>query len=273
MKKNKAVIVHHQGFGDLFTNNSLCHYYAEMYDEIEILTYTESRLKVLEYMYKDYKKIKCSIAPLHSVYDGKNSCINCMTYGSSRSCPRGDIPKCLYIDFSKFKDYDHIKSGCFNNFSQWINFYKNEKLNQSSFSHAFYKFNNLSEKTRIEKFSVSRNLEEEDEKYQNFLQSIGSQKYIVVHEDNNRGLGIGLQSSMPVYNLDKKSSVFLDQIKIIENAEEIHFIDSSYSVLIYFLSFINDKIKNKPKYLHGLGRSGRDIAIYKDPIPKNWKFI
>jgi hypothetical protein len=67
-----------------------------------------------------------------------------------------------------------------------------------------------------------------------------------------------------------KSKIFIDQIKILENAEEIHLIDSSYSVMLYFLSFQNEKIKNIPKFLHSYSRNNRNINIYKDPQPENW---
>jgi len=65
----------------------------------------------------------------------------------------------------------------------------------------------------------------------------------------------------------------IDQIKILENSEEIHLIDSNYSVLIYFLCFNNDILKNKKIYLHTYTRSDRDILIYKNPIPNNWIFL
>jgi hypothetical protein len=65
----------------------------------------------------------------------------------------------------------------------------------------------------------------------------------------------------------------IDQIALLENAKEIHFIDSNYSVMIYYLSFKNEKIANIPKFLHTYARSGRDNGIYCNPTPNNWYFI
>jgi hypothetical protein len=65
----------------------------------------------------------------------------------------------------------------------------------------------------------------------------------------------------------------VDLIKIIENSKEIHLIDSSYSVLIYLLSFSNKKIAAIPKYLHTLNRTERDIGIYANPCAQNWFLI
>jgi hypothetical protein len=63
----------------------------------------------------------------------------------------------------------------------------------------------------------------------------------------------------------------IDQIKILENAKEIHFIDSSYSVMIYFLSLTNEKIKNIPKYFHYYVR--KNSMIYENPTPNNWNIL
>lgn len=79
---------------------------------------------------------------------------------------------------------------------------------------------------------------------------------------------------MPLYNLNKKSNNIIDQIKILENCEEIHLIDSSYSVLIYFLSFKNELLKSKKIFLHRKAVIGfRDLLIYVNPKPDNWVFI
>jgi len=63
----------------------------------------------------------------------------------------------------------------------------------------------------------------------------------------------------------------IDYIKIIENAQEIHLIDSSWSVLIYLLSYNNLNVKvflneSDAKLIN------RDINIYKNPVFNNWTF-
>ena len=63
------------------------------------------------------------------------------------------------------------------------------------------------------------------------------------------------------------------EIKILENAKEIHFIDSSYSVLIYFLSLTNEKIKQIPKYFHYYANQREGYTIYENPIPENWQIL
>ena len=96
------------------------------------------------------------------------------------------------------------------------------------------------------------------------------------HEDAQRNIFLKqdrLSKNIPYYNLDKKSNLLTDQIKILESSKEIHFIDSSYSVLIYYLSFHNDKIKKIPKFLHSSSRVNRDTNIYQNPTPENWEIV
>jgi hypothetical protein len=269
--KNKATIIHHQGFGDLFTSNPLCMYYAKQFDELVVLVSTESRLKVVESMYRDFPNIKCQLANLTNSYSGVESCLNCMTLGKPDRCPR-DGTKCIYIDYDNFQDYKNLKVGCFNDYRRWNSFLIRQMRSGSSFSHCFYDYDGISLKDRVDLFQISRD-DSGDDLYKNLVSSIGSE-YIVVHDDPNRNLSINnLKSDVPKYYLNLKSKNMIDQLKIIQQSKEIHLIDSSYSVLVYFLSFSNKKIKQIPKFLHTLGRRDRDIKIYENPIPDNWQLI
>ncbi|MHA2039840.1 MAG: hypothetical protein ACW98X_25775, partial [Promethearchaeota archaeon] len=249
--KNKATIIHHQGFGDLFTSNAICMYYANKFDKLTVLVSSESRLKVVNSIYKDVPNIDCQVAKITNFYNGKDACLNCMTLGHPHYCPR-DRSVCKFIDYSDFHNYENIKIGCFHDYFSWSTFLNKRIQEGSSFSHSFYEFHNISLNQRIENFYLSEDKTSE-KKYNKFLSDFPGD-YIVIHDDSSRGYALKkVNSSLPIYNLNMKSDNFLDQIKILENAKELHFIDSSYSVLIYFLSFHNEKIRKIPKFLHTLG--------------------
>ena len=59
--------MHHQGFGDLFTNNSLCNYYNNLYDELIIFALDESRKIVIEEMYKHKQHIQQFLFDLYAI--------------------------------------------------------------------------------------------------------------------------------------------------------------------------------------------------------------
>jgi hypothetical protein len=272
----KATLVIHQGWADLFSNNGIINYYSDEYNELIVFLLDNERKNLMTYIFKNNDKIKFVIPKYHNNYDGINTCLNCITIGNNNYCPRDNNLKCKYIDYTHYKDYINIKIGGFNNYVNWENF-RSEKYNQNiSFSHSFYLYNNIDIDNRINNFKIYRNYEIENNNYINLINQIDN-RYIVIHEDIERNIIINKNyienKNLQLYNLDKKSGNMVDQIKILENSEEIHLIDSNYSVLIYFLSFINDILKTKKIFLHTYMRDGRDILIYKNPSPNNWIFL
>ena len=269
----KATIMHHQGFGDLFTNNSLCNYYVNLYDELIIFALDESRKIVIEEMYKHKPNIKCVIPKLINQNIYNSSCLICMQsdHYSCRYDTKFDTHK--FVDYSEWSDYDNIKVGCFKeDYELWKSFLGKNINNNISFSHSFYLFEKLNLKVRETEFSVYRDDDSENKKYE----LLPEKDYIVLHDDSQRGINIDkskLPNDIYVHQLNDGSKTMVDQIKILENSKEIHFIDSSYSVLIYFLSLTNEKIKQIPKYFHYYANPREGHTIYENPIPENWQIL
>ena len=93
--------------------------------------------------------------------------------------------------------------------------------------------------------------------------------YVAIHDDPQRGFSINLGNSVKLNGI---SPIMIDMIDTINNAKEIHLIDSSYSVLIWFLNHVYNLCK-QPTFLHNSKRPGRDIGIYTYKLPSNWKVI
>ena len=266
----KATLVHHQGFGDLMTNNPICNYYSEQYDELIIFVLDESRKKVVSEMYKHKKNIKCVIPTFINENRYNSSCMICM-WNKNQCKPDSNYNGHKFIDYSEWENYDNINVGCFKeNYDKWEKFLNDNISDNISFSHSFYLYENLDLNVRNNLFSVNRDDEKETIKFNEVL----DKEYIVLHDDIVRSIIVD-RSRLPqnyyVYQLNGSSDNMVDQIKILENAKEIHFIDSSYSVLIYFLSLTNEKIKKIPKYFHYYAR--KNGMIYENPIPNNWHLL
>ena len=272
---NKLAIIGHQGCGDLFSMNSIYNYYVNEFSEGLIFARDKNLRNILEGIYSKKSNIQIEIPHLKDWHsESEETCIYCQQNGSVR-CPSRLSTLCKIIDYEYYRsnNFNIIKLGAFNNYKKWQIFLDNERMLFSSFSHAFYKYEKIELSQRIKLFQIYQD-------YESFstLISITNSKYIVIHDDFKRGLGISFLKTLKhffkkKYRLNGVSNNMVDQIRILENAEEIHFIDSSYSVMIYFLSFHNEKIKNIPKYLHTLNREDRDINIYLNPVPLNWYFI
>jgi AraC-like DNA-binding protein len=128
------------------------------------------------------------------------------------------------------------------------------------FDENFYSQLNLSFLKRWEKFFVPRVSDKEDEVY-NLLVNDEAKKngYIFLHEDRERSFVID-RKLLPqdVLIIEPKQNIkdinFFDYLKIIENADQIHCIESSFAALIESLG-----LNSKPKFAH---RYARPEAFY-----------
>lgn len=260
--KNKATIITHQGWADFYSSNGLINHYAKLYEELVVFACDQKRKHMLTEMYLHIPNVKVAIPNTKERNDDNSTCLICHTNLTKVTgpCPRESFQRCKFISYDQYTNYENIKIGAFKNFQQWID----HMAKSSSFAHAFYSFENLDPSIRISSFSVA-DVTQDKIPY--------TLPYVAVHDDPLRGFVINLDRSLLTYNLNMKSETMIDQIKLIENANAIHMIDSNYSVLIYLLSFHNNKIKHIPKYLHSYTRTDRSLNIYTDPKPENWKVL
>lgn len=268
---NNATLVAHQGWADFFSINALYNNYAKKFDHVIIFVSDEKRKFFLEECLYHIKNIEILVPIWRQFSSEMDTCLVCHTVGHFSHCPRDIGSRCKFIDYSNYPDRTHIKIGAFNNYNKWEKHMRNEL----SFSHAFFTYENKNLASRIDDFSIYFDESKNDSAYRDIVSSIGKD-YLVIHDDISRGLLLCddvLEKEVPIVNLNMRSETLIDQIGILENSRQLHFIDSSYAVLIYFMSFHNDKIKNIPKFLHVDRYRQRDIGIYKYPTPDNWSIV
>ena len=119
--------------------------------------------------------------------------------------------------------------------------------------------------TRINDFTFNRDRKLEENKYNEFINKYGK-KYILYHEvienyDKNK----------KIVNLNGISNIFFDMIKVLENAIEIHLLDSVWGALIYQLDAKYKLFKNKKIILYA--KRGYH-EMFSVPIKlDNWEII
>lgn len=104
-----------------------------------------------------------------------------------------------------------------------------------------------------DKFFLKRNIENEDWVYRYF--ELENKEYIFVHQDIDRGYKINskLLPDSHIVHSNAGSATIFDYLKVIENAKEIHCIDSCFLNLIDCIQLKTDGL-----YLHHYSRnSGR----------------
>ena len=116
----------------------------------------------------------------------------------------------------------------------------------------FYDQAGLNLNHRWDSWNLSRDKNAEERLFKKLID--GNEPYIFLHDDESRNFGInqellpeGIRIIRPDKKLAKEFS-FFDYLKIIENAQELHCIESSFAALIESMQF------DKPKFAHRYAR-------------------
>jgi len=257
----KATMITHQGWADHFSCNGLTNHYSKKFDSLTLFAIDENVATMLRSMYSDNERVSV-IVPETVGHDqinfGSETCIVCHTTGTKFGCPRFGGP-CRYIDYSIYNGHENIKVGAFKDFKDWSTFLSNSK---KSFSHCFYNYESLPDHLRISDFHFADVPQIEKP----------SEEYFVLHDDVQRGFLIQ-RPSCNFVQLNQMSKIMIDTADIIKSSAQIHVIDSNYSVMIHLLSFHDQALAKIPKFLHASTRGARDIGIYTDPVPNEWRVL
>jgi hypothetical protein len=217
-------IYHHLGLGDHIICNGMVRNYYKQDNNIKLFCKNHNILNV-KYMYRDVSNLE--LIPI----DNDLQCIK-------------------YIKNNNIKD-NIIKIG-------------HEKCNKeesSSFDKDFYRIAGLDFSVRFNNFFIDRDNEKEEELINEL--NPNNEKFIFIHDDKSKGYNIDI-SKISNYNMfkiiynDTRFLVF-NYIKLIEMAEEVHFMQSSFKELICSYEFKKTKfyqhnyIRKYDSYMNSVG--------------------
>jgi len=216
IKYDNSILIFEQGWTDIFNCLSLINYYHTKYLKLYVVIRNDA-IEIVNFYIKDLNNIELIIFDNKKFINGP--IIN-------------DAKLCNYVisNYSKISNnLDYLFHGfsdvCSNKYKN--SFIKNYLLNPSNFVNNFYILYNIPISTRIDYFIFSRDNKLENLTYNNFIKENGK-KYILYHSNDNNIDFIGIKKNEKYINLNKKTNIFFDYIKILENAIEIHLIDSSW---------------------------------------------
>ena len=123
------------------------------------------------------------------------------------------------------------------------------------------------------KYSLFKCLERDPQRESDlFDKLVKKSPYIFIHDDSSRNMNIEINTDLPIIRADKKfTSNIFDYCKIIENASEIHVIDSSFFFMIDCLNYHNpNQLLYSHRYLRmHLFESNMEIPHHQ----KNWNIL
>jgi hypothetical protein len=187
-------IHHHFGFGDHIICNGMVRHFYKQYGELSLFCYNHNLNNVL-YMYRDLENLN-----VVGVYNDSSA-----------------------MNYAKENNLDYVQIG----FSKLY-----ELMPELTCDKAFYKIAGLDFSVRFDEFYFQRDYEQE-QKVLDILNPLG-EKYIFVHDDPERDFSLDcnkINSNFKIIKNDKQFKIF-DYLTLLENAEEIHFMQSSFKEMI-----------------------------------------
>jgi hypothetical protein len=198
---NVGQLFFHQGWTDIFNCLALVNYYMQSYDTL-------------------YVFIREDAYPLFHFYVKQ--------FGSSVVALVDKKPE-EESELPLLENVDHLIHG--DNDVYGKDAYKG-RFSQTSvdFVKSFYVCYDIPYSTRITHFDFERDLELEDATYRNFVEEYG-EIYGLKH---SVALPDGI-SEVPLIELNQRSEIFFDSIKICEHAKEMRLLDSSWACFLSLL--------------------------------------
>ena len=242
-----GILYFHQGWTDIINCLGLINYYSEKYNKIyliirkdskELIDFYTNNINNLQILYEEKKNID---------ENGIQFVIN--KYNTM------DLEN---YDFLAIGGHDNIRKD---------NFKSNFRFIDNCFVKGFYESYDIPYIERINSFNIVRNYQLEEEIYNKFVE-INGNEYILYHEVIEK-----YDITKKIVNLNQISNIYFDYIKVLENALEIHLLDSSWGALCYLLDAKYKLFQNRniPIYLY----SKRGYTqMFLEPVKlDNWNII
>lgn len=254
----KGCLYFHQGWTDIINSLPLINYYSNKLEQLLLIIREDSK-DIVDYYTNGIDNVNIMYIPKYvldtNVIQLEDKSIDLLFHGyHDRFRKEGDKFK------NKFGSTDMY------------------------FAKGFYEFYDIPFIEKVNNFTLKRDIALEESKYQDFIAKNGTD-YILYHDDQstpggNTGINLTelLKNNNNTINLNSITKNVFDYVKVLENAKELHLVDSIWAATCYLLDskyaiFKNMDIK---VYLYAFkARGGGLMEKYEDneifPVhPENW---
>lgn len=245
----KAALYFHQGWTDIINSLALVNYYSERFDHLTLVMRHDAH-PIVTYYVQQFNNVTVDY------YSKADLDINLSGVAANYS----DMTL-LFLGVHDAVRNDGSK-----------NIFRTTKPD-TFFVAKFYLCYGVDYMTRISYFNLARARELEDQVFENFTANHGKD-YVLYHEDIERGIMLnknGFKRGAAWVDLDKKSYIFFDYIKVMENASEMHLLDSVWAAVVYQIDARFGLFRNIPITVHCL-RGYREIFLEPVQLP-NWSIL
>lgn len=273
---SEATILFHQGFTDILNHLPILSYYVKLFSKITVIIRKDA-IAILEHYVLG--SISSSVSNIELIGLEK--------HGLDSLFGTPDTTK-LFLEIHNLEKTYLLFFGFFDRFrsDSYQNAFGHTMHKGTFFCEAFYKAYNLPYSLRIDAFEYDRSSLQiqtiEKSRFNQFClkHSIDQTKpydYVLYHEDVENKVTITFANELTssikslAININKISDSFFDCLKILENAKELHLMDSAWACLLYLFDAKYNIMNNKKVYLY----AKRDyIEMFRSPkLCSNWILI
>jgi hypothetical protein len=243
MVNKNGYVYFHQGWADIINQLSLITYYSKLYTRITVIIREEAK-NLIEF----YLRGTSNITPLYIKHNG-------------------DIPESVLNDSNGDLLFHGFHDSLRRNFKKTCT-----NINPNEFWKNFYICYGIDYNVRVNDFTIQRDFELENKKYQEFVELHGND-YILYHEDVIsdivREIKFNKDNKECKYvSLTNATNTFFDYIKILQNAKEIQVVDSVWAAVLYHLDAKYNLFKNIPITVNCMRNHN---GMFLEPIKlSNW---
>jgi len=264
----KGILHFHNGYEDIIQCIPLINYYCEKYNFIYLFIREDIKY-FLDWYCKDIKNIHIIYISfdLHLKYFESIHKNNI-----DLSIENNELKYCLQLN--NINNIDKIYIGfmdkCNNNYPNKFTEYLIN--NNKNFVRAFYEAYNINYDLRIKYFNIERDYLLEDTTYNEFILNNGYEYNLYCSCENRNDFNIYIKNKCknPI-DINNITNIFYNYIKILENAIDIHIIDSFWGCFIYILQSKYNLFKNIKIYYYPIKHN---IIFYiNEPLYDNWNII
>ena len=247
-----GILYFNQGWTDIVNCLPLVTYYSKRYSRV-ILPVREGALEFVDYYCRSKNNIEC--------------------VGFEKQSFESNFPESInrILNEKSVKEIDFLFHGCsdiYRNDDKRCKFMTSENLH---FVSSFYQDYGIPFEQRIENFDLVRDFNIEHEFFESFAQKYGN-KYVLVHDS--------LETPIDVCGVrlgEIASNPFICS-KVLQNAQEIHLIDSFWASVCYHLDMKfsllqNTKVSIYPFKSRGGSLFDKTKGISEPIMPAKWKVV
>ena len=252
---NEGILYFHQGWTDIINCLPLINYYSNSYNKIYLVVREDSK-EIVDFYSKSIKNIEILYINKYIL-----DTVNMMDYTKTEYNINTDNLDCLFHggwDIHRDDIYKNIFNLKFNS-------------NQICFVKCFYELYDIPYITRVNLFDFERNNELEEIQYKEFVNKYG-ENYVLHHEILKKDKNIDSNNNS-IINLNGISNKFFDMIKVLENAKEMHLLDSVWAAFIYLIDAKYNLFKNRKIQIYLYPLRGYNMMFKEPLLLENWSFV